>query len=814
MVQWTQPQGTYYGFRLVANRYGFPVDQNDGNVLINSTTFPGTSYADQNVIPGSYHYYGIYLLVNNTLPQVWERCGFASCLMPANNGMGERLYELIPDYFREALDGDLTTDAAGNQYLQQFLSVVGWGFDYLKTQYDVLYNHLNDPMHIPLGDLVNLAGELGMPFQPEVPAYIMRKAAANWTTICQQRGTPVGLSENITLLTGYPVDLQIGRNLMLENDQAQPLHPLYGAWSASIGYVIGERVLFGNYVYQCIATGGLGNAPTGTTSSNTWWQVVQNGTDPASTLANPNTVGGLQTWEAIYPALDSGGSFTSPAGSLIETIGTINPLATSSWQQNVFSVVNQESGAEDMWLRSVSRLTTDMTGSNTNIVPDKIQPVKDGIPVRRISVALNGWSPTTRYATDTTIIYDGMLFRALRASTGATPPSPGTPLNANPYFETAVTPWAGGNGATIAQSSVQSHQGTYSLLLTPNGTTANPYAAQTVTVAPGATYVYQGWVYLTSTWATTVLDIDWIDPFGAYITSSFSTVSVPANTWTLIQVTATAPANAATALLVAQLTGTPASSVLSYWDQVTLACAQTPEWAALSTDNRLRLMLSGYAAQNLTVGSNETVPVIPFVEWYDDGGNLIISNGQARVFPRTAVAGTPGGPPNLTFDSFCLGAGTYLSGRETDSNDQQWVTQLGMLLVSGFFGGSVYPATLGTRCMATVTGLAGVSGTPIWIGVTFASAPESGQDAGIVFRAASTSSYFRAGMTGLYIVSGGAATLIGNYSTACAPGDRLVVELNGNTITVFRNGAQVLTTSNSTNAAVTTHGIAVENTGV
>ena len=37
MVTWTQPQGTWYEFRLVANRYGFPVDQNDGNILIDST---------------------------------------------------------------------------------------------------------------------------------------------------------------------------------------------------------------------------------------------------------------------------------------------------------------------------------------------------------------------------------------------------------------------------------------------------------------------------------------------------------------------------------------------------------------------------------------------------------------------------------------------------------------------------------------------------------------------------------------------------------------------------------------------------------
>ena len=78
MLQWTQPQGSIMDFRLLSNRYGFPVDENDGNILIDSSAFPGTAYADQDVIPGAYHYYGIYLLTEG----VWNRAGFASCLSP------------------------------------------------------------------------------------------------------------------------------------------------------------------------------------------------------------------------------------------------------------------------------------------------------------------------------------------------------------------------------------------------------------------------------------------------------------------------------------------------------------------------------------------------------------------------------------------------------------------------------------------------------------------------------------------------------------------------------------------------------------
>ncbi len=804
MLSWRQPQGTMYGFRLVANRYGFPVDQNDGDILIDSATFPGTSYADQQVIPGQYHYYGIYLQITNTQPALWERAAFAVTLAPANNGMGQRMFDLLPTYFRENLNGELTQDAAGNQYLKQYLDVIGWGADYLKTQYDLLYRHLNDPMVIPLGDLVNLATQLGMPFQPEVPAHVMRKALANWTHVCQQRGTPGGLGENITLLTGYPVDLQSGLNKMLENDQSMPLHPMPGAWSGNISYALNELVSFGNYIYKCIqATTNLGNAPTGSTSANTWWTVQQNVTDPASTLANPATVGGINTWQVLYPALDAGGTYSIPSGSLVGTIGLADPVSGSNFQHNAFSVFNKAGTTQDVMLRSVSQVTADRTGSNTNMTPDPLQAVKDGVPIPRISPDTNSWDSTKRYATNEIVLYNGMLFQALRASKNATPPSPGSPLNANPYFETNVTPWTALNSATLAQSAAQSFQGTHSMSITPDGTHATPGAlSEAITVIPGASFILSGWVYITAGYNGAQLAVNWYDPFGQLIsTTTSSTVNVGAAAWTQVSVAATAPGSAATAKVVAQLTGTPANTVVSFWDSVVLACWQTPEWGVLSRDQRLRMMMSAYAD-----GPAATAQVVPFIEWYDESGKPIISNGLARVTARTAVAGTPGGAPNLTYDSFNLGQNTFLNGRQTDSKDQTWTTKTGAWTLSGFNNGSAFPANAASRSVATVTSLA----TGINLGVTFGSTVPSGTDSGIVFRMVDLTSYWRAGMTGLYKVTGSSAALVGNYSTACQPGDRLVVNLNGNNITVYRNGVQVLTTTDAYNASATIHGIAVE----
>jgi hypothetical protein len=86
-----------------------------------------------------------------------------------------------------------------NTTLEDFLSVVGMGLDLVKTQYDLAFNSLNDPMTMSLGNLASLCGEIGLPYNPEIPAYTMRKAALFWARVMQERGTIGGIAEHITL---------------------------------------------------------------------------------------------------------------------------------------------------------------------------------------------------------------------------------------------------------------------------------------------------------------------------------------------------------------------------------------------------------------------------------------------------------------------------------------------------------------------------------------------------------------------------------------------------------------------------------------
>lgn len=472
-------------FRLLSSRFGFPVDENDGNVLIDTTSAPGRSYLDQNVVPGEITYYAFYILAD---AGQWIRSGFTAALMPVNHGYAGRLFAWLPEYIRDITNGELTANAAGDTYLSQYLAVAGWSLDYLKTQYDLLFNTQNNPMKMSFADLDQLAGQIGMPFSGEIPAQFVRKAAANWAVVMRERGSISGVSEHISLLSGFGADVQVSRNIMLENDQSLPLDPGFAPWSAGIPYQVGEIVswpvypqwivsqtyVVNNFVvyngvnYQCTATAGTGVPPAGATTSATYWTVASGpffykckaaitslpgaappaqpaaGTPPTASntnwqlvfdldattsyLAIPGLAGGVSTWEVLSAASGSKTPNTAAvaANSLTEGIGTHNPLNfPNDYSQNTLRVYNRSGGTEDTWLRSVSRQAADITAAKA--VPDPQLVVEHGIPVPQTSAATSEWDAQARYATGDVVLLNGINYLALRASTGAQPAGTATP---------------------------------------------------------------------------------------------------------------------------------------------------------------------------------------------------------------------------------------------------------------------------------------------------------------------------------------------------------------------------------------------------
>jgi phage tail-like protein len=356
MLAWTEPTATtWIDFRVLRNRYGFPVDENDGMILEDSgTIYPGNSLIDTDVIAGTYHYYGIYILVQVGPSQIWYRAGLAACLAPVDFGSATWLLNRIPEFWKTTNDQDLTTDAVGNQYFLQYISIFGWMIDYLKTALQVAEN-VNDPAVIPLNYLYNLAGTLGFPFEPEISAGIIRNAVANQAELVHERGTLEGIAGYITQLTGWPVDIQIGPNIMLEQDQSRFVDPASTAWNINLSYDSGEYVTYGQYVYISNTSGNLGNVPSGTSSNTTFWNALYY-TQISNVLVNPVT-GWQNTWE---PRWTSASNQVASAGALTEIVGIMNRTSTSIFQKNGLAIENGFGSTTTLDLQSISRSEADI----------------------------------------------------------------------------------------------------------------------------------------------------------------------------------------------------------------------------------------------------------------------------------------------------------------------------------------------------------------------------------------------------------------------------------------------------------------------
>lgn len=451
-LSWNKPAGTIQAYRLIRNRYGFPVDQDDGEILIDSLSYPGSSYLDQSVIPGDFHYYSFFILLDFEGDR-WTCAGMTACLaVDCQYDSGDWLYDLVPLYYKNAVrvggavDVDLT-DPVGNIYLNQFMNVFAWGLDLIRTQYGT-YLNVNNPWAIPYADLCQLAAELGIDIIAGIHPYTLRKAVYYNAAINEQRGTLTGIAMQVAAITGWDLDLQVGQNMMLENDQSEFLDPVPLPWSAGLAYNVGETVQYENYIYECIISGGIGVSPTGTAFSNTYWNPVLNFYTTDGILTNQDTLY-PNTWEVLYP--DQVNAQPS-AGSIGEIQGVSQPLNPSNFVWNNLQIVNQSAITQPLWVRSVSRTPADMNTITATFAPDQMQAIGDGIPVPWSNLT-QSWDAATYYHTGDIVTLSNQPFIALRASTGATPPYSGSatpewaPLSIEPRYRLCLSEYTLGSEA-------------------------------------------------------------------------------------------------------------------------------------------------------------------------------------------------------------------------------------------------------------------------------------------------------------------------------------------------------------------------------
>lgn len=146
----------------------------------------------------------------------------------------------------------------------------------------------------------------------------------------------------------------------------------------------------------------------------------------------------------------------------------------------------------------------------------------------------------------------------------------GDVLNANPYFGVDLSGWSAQNATSIVRSTAVVHpSGVASMLITPNGSSANG-GAQTAltgvgTVAVGRSYIAAAWVNIPTGYTDVRTAIDWYDAAGVVLSSGLGPqYSVAAATWTPLTATLVAPASASQGRLRVRLGTTPPVTALTY----------------------------------------------------------------------------------------------------------------------------------------------------------------------------------------------------------------------------------------------------------
>lgn len=145
-------------------------------------------------------------------------------------------------------------------------------------------------------------------------------------------------------------------------------------------------------------------------------------------------------------------------------------------------------------------------------------------------------------------------------------------------FETTATNWQGGTGAPV-RSTAQRKHGTASGLVTVSGSpvsfTVRPTSSSVMALTtPGLDYTLSVWVYpsitLTSNFGG---GITWYLGASSVSTSTATAITAPANTWTQLTFTATAPVSTDRASYGPTIAGSPANGTLVYFDAIELTGA-------------------------------------------------------------------------------------------------------------------------------------------------------------------------------------------------------------------------------------------------
>jgi hypothetical protein len=384
-LTWSSPNKTTWKYlQLVRSPYGYPSTPADGiSVITISPTNMSRSYDDVGLSQGNLYYYTMFITLetqawNNTstyppnagvlynnqywssiqavpannAPVVgstywqstqynplWYPAGYTASLVVTNYGYTQLLYNRTPQPYKVSNSDLFANTVVDNPALLHYLSLFGYHLDMTKTEY-VTYLNGNNPDTVSGTSLDFLGQQLGFTTDYISSPQLRRQRVKNASINYRLKGTVLGIHNAIAAITDWDSIITDSQNMLQDGDQAAFGHPQYDLWNPATTYFINQLIQFNGYNYKnLVQSYGQAQQPSGTNTSNTWWQVQISTTTTAlintTSLKNPANyttsgpfggTGGYSTWFQSAPY--------TPASTVQNGVATGLPHPTNASIQN------------------------------------------------------------------------------------------------------------------------------------------------------------------------------------------------------------------------------------------------------------------------------------------------------------------------------------------------------------------------------------------------------------------------------------------------------------------------------------------------
>jgi hypothetical protein len=804
------PQGRvfYYAIFLGVVAWSSTAAYAPGDVV----AYAGVNYAamaaSTGVTPGSDSSYWQHA----TLTEDWVRAGAAAGLSILDQGYSLRLYESVPRAYR--LDTTEVTgyeDGVTNPELFKFLSIFGHQLDTMATETGILRD-LRRIETAPNHAIEHLAHQFGVSTEVSDEPLRRRLHTNKAVGLARNRGTDDGIVDLINTLTGWDVSIEPSNNLMLNQDQSTFASPKYPDWDPNLTYQGNETVDHNGALWTAIKSISTStradtmtvSASSGTvtktapSSSITWSpSTLIYGTTPYLVLSGTTnsyvtvnfTIAADGVYDLSVSATDGTayGKTTYAIDGVLSSIGTVDHyLSALGRTPRTFPSTRYlgrytlTAGTHTFTTKIVGKnaaATDDNAGFNSLVVTGTVDPSRGQEPVN----GSGWWSKVT----DATRIDVGNLLT--------------NPITLSP------STWSLRNlstGAYPAGLSVAAGLTAVTGTNTDNnaGTVNNPGAsAASLGVRSVGTPVATTW----SSSTLYVLDNLVRDTDGtvwrALVKNQNVQPGTNRNVWEVSDTQGAAPLPLPT--MVRQW-GVPLNRIPQWSPQVGYVAGDLVAFNNFAykarVDSRNKQpdgdaadstywSFAGAAQQTFTVsaytkllaGSTSTL-ARPFVEWYDEQGNLITTINDGGVYSQGFFQRFNEPAPTLAGDKSYASPWTW-SGSGAWATSGTWVVSDGML-------SPITPSTTPYKVWA----LNSIPmGTPIGdqrFYITFMSRPRLGSAAehGIVFRSNSdASSFWMASRTRLTKTVSGTITVMASWPEI-PDGGRLYVSHASNLIEIYQ----------------------------